>query len=368
MPLDSRNLRGDENGGAIRAASDIGRRYGRGGISDEQTLCIRGRVARTGDSSFGIAASFAAKPAPPPPPADPAQFVFAYVAEGNFSAQSLMVMYRDGSHQTVLREGAKSVQQSQPSWSPDGKYVYFVGYTGTGYAIQRMQPIPGITPQTLIALTEHNLVRPVASPKPAPDGRYKIAFADVVNGKRRVLLMNEDTTDLQVIADDGIDQFQPTWSPNADAIAYVRAHQEGTSIYYDVIRVSLTARLGGALEVIGTPTNLTAGTVLNNSNCFDPAWAHNSSRIVVTALGNAAGTVFMLDADSPGLVTVVGPSVTNERQPEWSPADDKFVLSTINSIAVIDANTGVQNETLAVSGKSVFKVLDPAWRPPLPVQ
>lgn len=317
---------------------------------------------------FGIGGSFAAKPAPPPPPADPAQFVFAYVAEGNFSAQSLMVMYRDGSHQTVLRQGSKSVQHSQPSWSPDGKYVYFVGYTGAAYAIQRMEPIAGTTPQTVIALTEHNLVRPVVSPKPAPDGRYKIAFADVVEGKRRVLVINEDTTDLQVIADDGIDQFQPTWSPNADAIAYIRAHQEGTSIYFDVVKVSLAARIGGGLEIVGAPINLTSGTLLNNSNCFDPSWAHNSSRIVVRALGNPAGTLFMLDPEFPGSITVVEPSATNERHMDWSPEDDKIVLSTSGSIAVIDPTTGTQTETLAISGKSVFKVLYPAWRPPLPTQ
>lgn len=309
---------------------------------------------------------FAGKPAPPPP--DPTKFVFAYVAEGNFSAKSLMVMYRDGSNQTVLRQGAKSVGHSQPSWSPDGKYIYFVGYTGSGYALQRMEPIPGSVPVTIIGLSDANMVRPVVSPKPAPDGRYKIAFADVVNGKRRLLVMNEDASGLQVIADDSIDQFQPTWSPDADAIAYTRVRQVGSSFYYDVLKLSLGPRLGGGVEVVGQPLNLTAGSLLDSCSCFDPRWAHNSNKIVVRAGGNPAGTLFLLDSDFPGAVSVLEPAGTNGRNMDWSPDDGKIVLSRTTSINVIDSVSGVQEETLAVSGKSVFRLHDPAWRPPLPVQ
>ena len=326
--------------------------------------------------SVGIA-SWAQKPQPPQPTPDPA---IAFVAEKNFSREDLMVMNADGSNQTLVLEGGKSLGHHQPNWSPDGTQLAFISkIQGDGvYIINREGT--GLRKVVALNAAASDFDGPAWSPVPAPDGRFKIAYSDRARKPDGTL---EEDTDLFLVDVDGsgrvqltntrgLHELDPTWSPLATRLAaqVFDLVNDPLGESPDIIQYDLGLTPGNKVTIVSA-TNLTAAGPLSTGFVKSPGWAKTQDKIAVQ--GRLAGEDFsdiwvidLVDAANP--VNLTRTPARSERDPSWSPDDSRIVFvmtpsepGSKPSIFVMNADgTGVTK--IAQPGKNVFGFNEPDWR------
>jgi TolB protein len=141
---------------------------------------------------------------------------------------------------------------TEGSWSPDGRYIYFTSDRSGGPQIYRV-PAAGGTPERITFEGSYN-----ARPRLSPDGtrlamvhlnrgKYQIAVMDMVDAKRRDLL----------ILSAGQQDESPSFAPNSDTLIYAtRATQNGvleTVTADGLIRQRLASGKGDVREPVWSP-------------------------------------------------------------------------------------------------------------------
>ena len=138
---------------------------------------------------------------------------------------------------------------TEGSWSPDGRYIYFTSDRSGGPQIYRI-PAAGGTPERITFEGSYN-----ARPRLSPDGS-KLAMVHLENGNYRIAVMDLDRKDLLVLSAGQQDE-SPSFAPNSDTLIY--ATRSGTngvleSVTADgLIRQRLTSGRADVREPVWSP-------------------------------------------------------------------------------------------------------------------
>src|SRR4051794_3526132 len=127
------------------------------------------------------------------------RIAFSSLRDGN---SEIYVMNQDGSAQTRLT--FDPAEDTQPSWSPDGRRIAFVRAGNIFVMNADGSGQFGLT----------NSVGPVANSEPdfSPDGK-RIAFHSNRTGIFHIFVMNADGTGVAQLTSNVGNDFQPAWSP-----------------------------------------------------------------------------------------------------------------------------------------------------------
>lgn len=291
-----------------------------------------------------LALAACASPRPLTPALTPTPSVktdrIAFVADGQ-----IYTIRTDGQELENLTPGDKT--NEQPTWSPDGKLIGFVGF--------------GFKQATLFLMnadgSERHAVQHadgVLTPSWGPDAGHITYWG---NADKQSDILQLDMQSLQVtrLTDDApVDTF-PVWSPNRKTIAFV-SNRSANGLYQiyalDVATHGITA--------------LTEGAFVNN----EPAWSPDGSRIAYSC-GSARGPgVCMMMADGSDKSYLVDPA-KNEygSHPSWSPDGARLVFQSIegqgrlSDLYIIYADGSGRTRVTDVAQMGLGSPHQPVWQP-----
>ncbi len=130
---------------------------------------------------------------------------------------------------------------TEGTWSPDGRYIYFTSDRSGGPQIYRVAATGG-TPERVTFEGSYN-----ARPRLSPDGK-KLAMVHNDRGNYRIAVMDLDRKDLLVLSTGRQDE-SPSFAPNSDILIYAtRQGRDGVleTVSADgLIRQKMASRAGG---------------------------------------------------------------------------------------------------------------------------
>jgi len=164
--------------------------------------------------------------------------------DGNLDIYVLDVNARQKTRLTTHR-----AIDTEGTWSPDGKYIYFTSDRSGGPQIYRV-PATGGSPERVTFDGSYN-----ARPRLSPDGE-KLAMVHNDRGNYRIAVMNLDRKDLLVLSTGRQDE-SPSFAPNSDILIYAtRSGRNGVleSVSADgLIRQKLESGSGDVREPVWSP-------------------------------------------------------------------------------------------------------------------
>jgi len=138
---------------------------------------------------------------------------------------------------------------TEGSWSPDGRYIYFTSDRSGGPQIYRVAASGG-TPERVTFEGSYN-----ARPRLSPDGE-KLAMVHLVQGNYRIAVMDLARRDVLVLSAGRQDE-SPSFAPNSDTLIYAtRPGRNGVleSVTADgLIRQRLASGQGDVREPVWSP-------------------------------------------------------------------------------------------------------------------
>ncbi len=159
-----------------------------------------------------------------------------------------VTLSRDGGSQlytldvaTVGAEPRRLTQSSsidtEPIFSHDGKFIYFVSDRGGSPQIYRM-PASGGNPERVTFTGTYNI-----SPALSPDGRW-LAYISRVSGAFKLHVMELATGNLSALTETSADE-NPSFSPNGRLLLYATKQQEREALMTTTLDGKIKARLAG---------------------------------------------------------------------------------------------------------------------------
>jgi len=260
----------------------------------------------------------------------------AYVVQAG-KAKELAAADMDGAAATRLtRAGSLSIT---PSWSRDGRYLYYVGYllgdpdlymmdltTGKHWTVSRRRGIDlggrdspdgsellltlstdGSSDIYRMAKQNRQLRRLTqdrsidVAPTWSPDGQ-KIAFVSDRMGNPHIFVMDRDGGDVRRLTYSGKHNGDPDWSPKGDWIAFSGQDERGTFQVYLVDPKGRQVR------------QVTFGPY----DTLDPSWSPDGRFLAVTSRREGDSAVYVLRLGGQEFRRV-SPRGETASQPAWSP-------------------------------------------------
>ncbi|MDE0300633.1 MAG: DPP IV N-terminal domain-containing protein [Candidatus Poribacteria bacterium] len=181
-------------------------------------------------------------------------------------------------------------------------------------------------------------------PSWSPDGD-RIAFvSNRERGQEQIYVMDSDGGNTTRLTNDSTHQ-EPAWSPNGDQIAYVR-NRGGRQIWI------MDADGGNQTQLTKEGKNR------------NPAWSPDGGRIAFRSLGNIAAGLFVMEKNGSNPVRLA-PNMNITSHPAWSPdgrriAYDQSLGLWPSQIHVVDSDGGGQPERLTDNLPTKW---GPTWSP-----
>ena len=164
--------------------------------------------------------------------------------DGNLDIYTLDINSRQTKRVTAHR-----AIDTEGSWSPDGRYIYFTSDRSGGPQIYRVSANGG-TPERVTFEGSYN-----ARPRLSPDGS-KLAMVHLDRGNYRIAVMDMTRKDLLVLSAGSQDE-SPSFAPNSDTLIYAtRPGRNGVleSVTADgLIRQRLASGQGDVREPVWSP-------------------------------------------------------------------------------------------------------------------
>jgi Tol biopolymer transport system component len=303
-------------------------------------------------------------------PVDPRSNVpgsIVYVKDGNLWLQS----------GATARQLTSTGQDSMPSFSPDGAWIYYIETKADRGSYGCGGPVDPYTEQV------PNLVRIAiggGSPQHLLNGKYELGSLSwfyflrqpvVSPDGRRVALMSDAPhpclgdvvlqffdlstrrmTSVGLPEDPPLGHQDPAWSPDGRVLLYVRNGRSGGLGTPVIYRYDLRTRSARALTGPGY---------------LQPAWSPDGRFVAVTHLGTFGSDVVILDATNGHELQRVTTDGTSSA-PAWSPAGDAIAyLSTTGGITDLHVVTLTGSAPSWIMGQPVVLTeqagLDPGSRP-----
>lgn len=264
----------------------------------------------------------------------------AYVAQTGSrvnQVKRLALMDFDGFNHRYLTAGETTVLS--PRFSPDGRRIAYVGFTG-GQASIRILDVASGADRPLLAEAGMSF-----SPAFSPDGR-QIAFSMASGGNSDIYLMDVDGGYPRQLTNAPGSDIGPSFSPDGRQIVFESSRSGSQQIYVmnsdgsDQRRISFG---GGAFA--------------------SPAWSPSGDSIAFTRLDGANLRVGVMDSD--GRNEKILSSGWQDESPAWSP-NGEFILfqrtergSGRSSLFMVSAAGGEARRLGTPQDAS-----DPSWSPP----
>ncbi len=196
---------------------------------------------------------------------------------------------------------------SQPSFSPDGKYIAFTGQRGGRDVLYLLD----IKTRKVIRDFDFQLDQ-ILSPSFSPDGQ-NIVFSGMKQGTSDLYVTPTAGGELRRLTQDSYGDLQPQWSPDGRTIAFISDRGEDTD--FDILkigklRVSLLDVATGEVAVVPRQEGLS----------INPQWSPDGTSLAYVSDRTGIANVFLYDLGDKQhyqLTNVVG-SVTAVA--EYSPA------------------------------------------------
>ena len=165
-------------------------------------------------------------------------------ADGNLDIHILDIASRELTRLTTHR-----AIDTEGSWSPDGRYIYFTSDRSGGPQVYRV-PTAGGTPERVTFEGSYN-----ARPRLSPDGK-KLALVHLDSGNYRIAVMDMDSRQLLVLSAGRQDE-SPSFAPNSDTLIYAtRETRNGVleTVSADgLVRQRLASGAGDVREPVWSP-------------------------------------------------------------------------------------------------------------------
>jgi dipeptidyl aminopeptidase/acylaminoacyl peptidase len=252
-----------------------------------------------------------------------------YVKDGNIWVQS-------GVKATQLTNGGSDYQ---PTWSPDGKLIYFVRdkpadgrFIINGLVKDFDLEIPSLERMNPDGSNVHAILAgryPVGSflwsffikePSIAPDGKTAAIITDgPIPTRSDIVLKFVDLssgaiTDPRLPELGGLGHQDPAFSPDGKYVAFVKNAREGAKGAPTIVRYALATK---GLKALTGP------------GYIQPAWSPDSRYIAATKSSSLGTDIVLIDAKTGAEVL----RLTNDQSsfaPVWSPAGDAIVYQHVD--------------------------------------
>jgi TolB protein len=137
---------------------------------------------------------------------------------------------------------------TEGSWSPDGKEIYFTSDRSGGPQIYKVG-LDGGTPERVTFEGSYN-----ARPRLSPDGR-KLALVHLDRGNYRIAVLDLAGKDLLIVSTGSQDE-SPSFAPNSDSLIY--ATRQGRN---------------GVLETVSADGLVRSRLAAGQSDVREPVWS-----------------------------------------------------------------------------------------------
>lgn len=149
----------------------------------------------------------------------------------------------------VTRLTTNRAIDTEGTWAPDGRSVYFTSDRSGGPQVYRVG-VNGDSPERITFEGSYN-----ARPRLSPDGS-KLAMVHLDRGNYRIAVLDLDSRDLLVLSGGSQDE-SPSFAPNSDSLIYA-TRQGGNGVLETVsadglVRQRLASRQGDVREPVWSP-------------------------------------------------------------------------------------------------------------------
>jgi Tol biopolymer transport system component len=204
---------------------------------------------------------------------------FAFLSDRDGNVE-LYLATADGA--TVMRATNTGVNESSPSWSPDGKRIAYVSPLETGEPRVLWLRLADLLPQRLAPGSFGD-----EDPAWSPTGEW-VAFAGLQEDgtSRGLLLRNPDGVNQLQVSESS--DSQPAWSPDGQRLAFVSQRDGNEEIY--LVNVGPTGPEGQAVRLTDNP-----------GRDFAPQWSPDGKRILFLSDRNGNLDLFTVSTKGEGV-------------------------------------------------------------------
>jgi len=197
------------------------------------------------------------------------------------SAQQSVRLYTANADGTARARLSISAPASNPSWSPDGRRIAFLGFGPAASQLYVSGP-DGSAPAQVTRSAEDDKTGAVWSPDST-----KLAFVEGNLPDARLMVMNADGTDPRALAAVNEDFPLPSWSPDGTRLAFLQGESDRS-------RLSVVNAAGGGLKTL-------AKVQIDNNEGGLPKWSPDGSRIAFVSVRRGGFAVHVIGSDGSGL-------------------------------------------------------------------